>query len=579
MKKRTLLRLSALVLCAALALSACGPLEDFNFWGLLGSGQAAHTRERRTVPFEEMVYARPNAEQITAGVQRQIDAIRAAQSYDALEAAMDAADPILEDFFTMYTLAELNRYRFANDAASEEEYRWIAEAAIEIELLSTELNRAILQGDYAAQYRQDVGDYYYQYLENSLLLQRPEAADYKKRREQLAADYNNLLTGGTVAWEGEQLTLEELRATPNGDAFAFFDEMAPQFAEMYAELIELDKLTARALGFENPAEMYYLSYSRDFSPADTMALCDNIKRVFSPLAYDAMTVGVSVPGIGLDDAFAQMPGALGQLDAELAEAFEFMTQYGLYDCDAREGKHPGIAFMATLMGYDAPFIYQYWDDSSFYATTTLIHEFGHFYDSWMRYDYGTVFNLDIAETYSQGLELLMQPYFGGFLSEADAENARLESIVDFLISAIIYQAALEEFQIRSYALDSMDSVSLGRLFSEVLAGYGLGAYTDEQGAANNWLEITHLFDTPFYTISYVTSALAALQIWAQSRTDYEGAVETYLTMIRADQNQPFTQLLEEAGLKSIHEPATMREIAGEMQAVFDGASGWADQAA
>ncbi len=580
MKKRILFRVAALALCAVLALGACGTLEDFDFWGLLEEDPMPHVRERRTIPFSEMVYARPDAEHIKAEVQKQIGNISAAQSYDDVTRAMEASAPILNNFVTMYKLAELNRYRFATDAGSEEEYRWMSETMVEINTLGTELNRAIMNSSFAEQYRLDVGDYYYQSMEKDLLLESPKAEEYKKQRKQLAADYNNLLTSATVEWEGEQLTYEEMMSRPDTDVFAYFYELAPQYAEIYAQLIELDKLTAEVLGFDDPAEMYYLSYGRDYTPADTLALCNNIRRIFCPLLPDTIGLGIVTQGIGLDEAFAKMPGALGKIDAGLAEAFEQMVGYGLYDCEAREGKHPGIGFCTDIVDYDAPFIYQYWDESDFTSASTLIHEFGHYYDTWLRYDDSRVFNLDLMEVFSQGMEFLMQPHFGDFLSAADAENARVGSIVDILISGILYQSVLEEFQIRAYALDSVDAVSLGRLYSEVLDDYYLGSQTDEHGAANDWVQITHLFDTPYYTISYVTSALGALQIWAQSRTDYEGAAEKYMNLLYADHNHSFTQIMENAGLNSIHEPSTMRDIAGEMAALFGGdTADWFEEAA
>lgn len=39
-----------------------------------------------------------------------------------------------------------------------------------------------------------------------------------------------------------------------------------------------------------------------------------------------------------------------------------------------------------------------------------------------------------------------------------------------------------------------------------------------------WVEIHHHFETPFYYISYATSAISALEIWAQSLDDRNQAV-------------------------------------------------------
>jgi oligoendopeptidase F len=248
------------------------------------------------------------------------------------------------------------------------------------------------------------------------------------------------------------------------------------------------------------------------------------------------------------------------VDPELEEVWNNMIDFGLYDIEPRGGKSTSSEYCTNLSGYDAPFIFTYWEDD-FRSTTTLVHEFGHFYDFWLHYDTSSS-NLDIAEVYSQGLELLMYPLYDTLVDYA--EEAELDNLQSMLINVLIYQCALEDFQLRLYELDTFDADVLGSLFGEVLKDYGLGA----GGSDGSWMEVWHVFGAPFYTISYVTSLIAALQIWAISQDNWETGVETYLDLIHADQQQPFTALLESVGLAPVHRRGTLQQIAAHYKEVF-----------
>ena len=77
--------------------------------------------------------------------------------------------------------------------------------------------------------------------------------------------------------------------------------------------------------------------------------------------------------------------------------------------------------------------------------------------------------------------------------------------------------------------------------------------------ARNWVTVSHIFDTPVYTFSYVTSASVALQIWKISRTNEQKALETYDKLITASSTS-FLDIIKEAGLKSPFEEETMKDI-------------------
>ena len=63
------------------------------------------------------------------------------------------------------------------------------------------------------------------------------------------------------------------------------------------------------------------------------------------------------------------------------------------------------------------------------------------------------------------------------------------------------------------------------------------------GRGNEWLSTSHLFTSPFYYAAYGTSALAALDLFAESRSDYAAAVDTYLRLSELAPETTYCQAL------------------------------------
>lgn len=583
MKKKNLLKGLAVTLCGSILLSSCSllPSKSSKFTEANNATSAVETEDtaRRTIPYSEMEYVRPDGDAIKAQYVELTEKIKNAQSFEELITLDDQSNDVSTTFSTMRTLAMLKNYHDSEDTYYEEEYRYCSDLGVELSNLINDLNRAIIEGPFAEQYREKYGDYVYEDMKNSLLLNSDEVAPLKQQRNQLNIDYNNALsTLSGIDADGNEYTMEDLptSVTTQAEYNAYLEAIdglyrgnAETFANYYIDMIKLDKEIAAKLGFESVADMYYLSYSRDYTPADALAYCEDAKEIFVPLAAQVNNVVTAPTSMDLDKTLEKMPDALAKVDPYFEEVWQEMIKYGVYDMEALPSKQSGIGFTTQLYEYDTPFIYTYWDDS-FDSATTVMHEFGHFTDGWYHYDDTIVFNLDIAETYSQGLELLMNKDFGQF--GVNAKNAQKSHLQSFM-NPLTYQAMLEEFQQRIYAMDTeeLSSESIAALYPEVLAEYGLSDYgiPSDDGGDYSWFRVTHLFDSPFYTISYWTSACVALQIWDMSQDDYNGAVQVYANLMQSDQNQPFTQLIANAGLQSPGDVATLQSIADSYRKFFD----------
>ncbi len=72
---------------------------------------------------------------------------------------------------------------------------------------------------------------------------------------------------------------------------------------------------------------------------------------------------------------------------------------------------------------------------------------------------------------------------------------------------------------------------------------------------------------PLYYISYATSAVAALEIYADAEEDRDAAVEKYLAVSAAG-NMTFSEMLSECGLADAFDRNTVRGIASDLADTF-----------
>ena len=79
------------------------------------------------------------------------------------------------------------------------------------------------------------------------------------------------------------------------------------------------------------------------------------------------------------------------------------------------------------------------------------------------------------------------------------------------------------------------------VFDGSIPYYGEGMLWQQQG---------HIFEAPFMYIDYVLTGVVGLEVWALMQKDPKEAWERYMAFVRQGGTRPFTELLENAGLKT-----------------------------
>ena len=270
---------------------------------------------------------------------------------------------------------------------------------------------------------------------------------------------------------------------------AYYEKYNPILGELYLRLMEVRKAQAAELGYSGYGEMMFdIGFDRDFSVEDGRAFLESVKthilpvyarRMDSDRQYDLMEGYVSE-----DQLYGVLETVAYGLGGEIAQAYDFMRAHELSDLAMSDVK-ADMSYQAYLDDYDAPFLFAnpYGDRTD---VITVTHEFGHYAEAYM--SYGVYRSMDLAEVFSQAMQYLSLNKLRGVLGEQGTNDLRL-----------------------------------------------LNLYADnDQGFKFWWIDVPHLFEQPFYVISYPVSACCALEIYEHELRDGSG-LNDYLRLVDSEE--------------------------------------------
>lgn len=219
--------------------------------------------------------------------------------------------------------------------------------------------------------------------------------------------------------------------------------------------------------------------------------------------------------------------------------------------------HP-TAFCTYLYEKETPFCLF---GSSGQSATTLVHEIGHYYQSYANNDLG---NYDLLETHSQSNEYLFLNYIKDDMNESVYKCVRAYQLVNACY-VMIMATIIDEFEQEVYALDSVEgytSADFDAIMTEVCEKYG-GADWVSGNLANPysyWRMVA--ISNPVYYISYAISAVAATEIfYVAEEVGQQEAYDKYTILVEGvTYEDGFLGALEKASLGSPFKEETYEKI-------------------
>ncbi|MBI2565735.1 MAG: M3 family oligoendopeptidase [Candidatus Schekmanbacteria bacterium] len=396
--------------------------------------------------------------------------------------------------------------------------------------------------------------------------------------------YQRLMGNMTVDFDGQQRTLPEMRpyleeldrsrrkaAWQAVEQRRFQDK--DELEDVFHELVLLRGQMASNCGFASYRDYMFRRLRRfDYGPRDCEQLHATTERFAMPSVRmvqqqlaDQLGVSVLRPWDLLADPDGESPLSpftstealregcqtiFERVFSAFGEQFCELSRYGLLDLASRVGKAPG-AYQITLARRRLPFIFMS-SAGGHEDVVALLHEGGHaFHCCLTRHEPLLVYRdvpTEIAEVASMAMELLGARHLEVFYSQHDAERARrrqLRGIIPFFAWA----ATIDAFQHAIYTATERSKAARRNTWAHLRARYA--GLVDHHGLEElqqvEWLQQSHLFETPFYYVEYVIAQLGALQVWQRSLADPLGAVNAYRKALGLGGSRPLPELFAAAG--------------------------------
>jgi oligoendopeptidase F len=242
----------------------------------------------------------------------------------------------------------------------------------------------------------------------------------------------------------------------------------------------------------------------------------------------------------------------------------------------QEGKRSG-AYMSGG-AYDVhPYVFLNHNDS-FDSLSTYAHEWGHAMHSiltnenqpWEMADYSTF----IAEVASTGQELLLFQYMMDNAKTDDEKLFYLGQALETFRGTFFRQTMFAEFELAIHEEVEKGGALSGERLTEIYAGllkryhgHDQGVVTIDDKVTVEWAYIPHFY-YDFYVFQYSTSIAAASYLAQQVTAGKQGAVESFLDVMRAGGSKYPYDILKDAGL-DMASPTPYRALVARMDAIMD----------
>ena len=354
-------------------------------------------------------------------------------------------------------------------------------------------------------------------------------------------------------------------------------EFMDRSAEIYALLVTNNNKIAKLSGYDN----YYdyatkKVYGRDYGRADIEKFSSLIREYYlpnfdtvnnnwmkryqslSPMPQNCMYDYLFEPFDQLDKNYLQ--GYIESFDGSMREGLEHMFENRNVIFTNSANSHPS-AFQTYLHEIDTPFCLF---GSEGQTTDTLVHEMGHYYAALHN---PNISSIDLAETQSQGNEMLLLDYLGDNMLNSAYKTVRGYKLYVYMAETIVC-VIIDEFEREVYSLESVEgytSKDFDAIMAKVCEKYGGQAFIEENITDMDYYWRLVATNNPLYYISYAVSMTEALNILTAVEQNTDTGREIYRKLIEdVEDDTTFLEAMEMVGLSSPFEKETYEQIIATM---------------
>lgn len=503
---------------------------------------------------------------------------------------------------TQVTLASIRHSMDTTDAFYEKEKAYYDEQVPAYSNLSVEYLKLLYHSLYREELEQIIGPVAFKNMELSFRSVSEAVIPLMQEENALVTEYEKLLAGAKIDWDGETLNLSllgpylkhkdpKVRRKAYEKQNAFFMSIEDRLDELYDKLVKNRTLQAKELGFETYTELGYLRMQRNsYRREQVENLRRQVKEVFVPFAeslYEQRrkrlglskmyfsdeqvygTKGNPQPFGTPEEILEAGQKMYGELSKETREFFDFMIENELLDVFGRKTKAVG-GYMTYIPDYKSPFIFANFNGTSD-DVNVITHECGHAFQGYLASEDLIREHADIgmetAEIHSMSMEFFAEPWYSLFFAGEEAK-AYQEMHLEDAVLFIPYGCMVDEFQHRIYDKPDMTPAERKSVWKELEhvykphLDYGSLQFFADGGY---WQRQHHIYSFPLYYIDYVIAQLCAFEYKNKMQENYEEAWKSYLKLCRLSASDYFENLLQKAGLRSPFEDGCIREIVDKLR--------------
>jgi oligoendopeptidase F len=396
---------------------------------------------RRTISYNEMVYQRPDTDKIFDKIDEIIEVVNSKATFYKKLKAVKSLEKDYENFYTMSALAYVKHKSDTTDDFFKEEVEFFGEVTPIFQQKLEEMFISCSESSHAERFELEYfGEGFFDsykdgsiYSDNFVKLLQEES--------RLVNEYIEAVSSATINYNGKEETIETiLQMDLEEEEFdalmtMYYEKYNDILGEIYVDLVKTRLRIAQELGYESYMDYAYEYFGRDYTAEQASLFMQDVKNELVPLYKkvkqdELFYIFEEVPNMDEKRVFEIVKKAAVDMSTKTGKIFSFMEKYELYDISASPNKAPG-SFQTYLRAYDAPFILMNLEGNA-YDVLIFAHEFGHFVDSYLNYDY-TV-SIEDAEVASQSMGYLILNY----LNNCSEEEVSILSLMQFLKTLDLY---------------------------------------------------------------------------------------------------------------------------------------------
>ena len=548
--------------------------------------------------FSQMIYERPDIEQVKGQLNDLIARLSAAESYEAAREVFIEEDNLERHLETVMSLAHIRHTIDTRDEFYDGEMKFIDAAEPELQAYAQKWTETLLKSPFRSEFEKEFGTLMFVNAEIEQKTFSPEIIPLLQEENELKTTYEKLLASAQIPFEGNTYTISQITPFKN-DADderrlaawkaegQWYKDNQEQLDELYDKLVHVRDYIVKKLGYDGYTELGYYRMMRNcYTKEDVEKFRSAVVKYLVPVANEiykeqAKRLGKEYPMSFADNALefrsgnpkpfgtpdeilAQGKKFYDELSQETSQFFNIMLDNELLDVLSTKGKAGG-GYCTSLPDYEVPFIFANFNGTQ-HDVEVVTHEAGHGFAAWMnrnRVPLSTVWpGMEACEVHSMSMEFFAWPWAEGFFGEDTKKfyYSHLSGALTF----IPYGTMVDHFQHIVFEKPDMTPKERHGVWKELLGVYmpwmkldgEIPFYSEGEG----WQRQHHIYSMPFYYIDYCLAQTVALQFWAKLQNDPKDAWEHYMAYTKQGGSRVFTELLSNAGMESPFEEETLKGV-------------------